>query len=378
MTTAGWLQFGFVIVLLAISTPLLGSYMAKVYGEEKKAPGDRFFLPVERFIYRVCGVDPDSEQRWTTYALSLIGFSFASLVVLYLQLRVQGHLPLNPNNLGFVRPDLAFNTSVSFLTNTNWQNYSGEVTMTHLSQMAGLAFHNFVSAAAGAAIAVALIRGLVRRRTHTLGNFWVDLVRTTTRVLLPFAFVFALFLMSQGVIQNFHADKTVTTVTGQEQTIPGGPIASQEAIKEIGENGGGPFNANAVASVREPQPDHERVRDLGVARHPVRVHVHVRQDGEGPEAGVGGLRHHVRALGRDDRDRDADGGAREPELHGRRREPVGNGRSIGRQHGRQGGPLRTQRRAACSPRRPPGRRPGRSTASTTVSRRSVARCRWST
>jgi K+-transporting ATPase ATPase A chain len=252
MTTAGWLQFAFVIVLLAISTPLLGRYMAKVYGEEKKAPGDRFFLPVERSIYRVCGVDPESEQRWTTYALSLLGFSLASLIVLYLQLRIQGHLPLNPDNLGFVRPDLAFNTSVSFLTNTNWQNYSGETTMTQLSQMAGLAFHNFVSAACGAAIAVALIRGLVRRRTHTLGNFWVDLVRTTTRILLPFAFVFAVFLVSQGAIQNFHANKTVATVTGQEQTIPGGPIASQEAIKEIGENGGGPFNANSAHPYENP------------------------------------------------------------------------------------------------------------------------------
>jgi K+-transporting ATPase ATPase A chain len=252
MTTAGWLQFGFVILLLAISTPLLGRYMARVYGEEKKAPGDRFFLPVERLIYRVCGVDPESEQRWTTYALSVLGFSFASLVVLYLQLRIQGHLPLNPDNLGFVRPDLAFNTSVSFLTNTNWQNYVGESTMTQLSQMAGLAFHNFVSAAAGAAIAVALIRGLVRRRTHTLGNFWVDLVRTTTRVLLPFAFVVALVLISQGAIQNFHASKSFTTVTGQEQTIPGGPIASQEAIKDIGENGGGPFNANSSHPYENP------------------------------------------------------------------------------------------------------------------------------
>jgi K+-transporting ATPase ATPase A chain len=228
--------------------------MAKVYGEEKKAPGDRFFLPIERFIYRVCGVDPDSEQRWTTYALSVLGFSLASLIVLYLQLRIQGNLPLNPDNLGFVRPDLAFNTSVSFLTNTNWQNYAGESTMTHLSQMAGLAMHNFVSAAAGAAVAVALIRGLVRRRTRTLGNFWVDLVRTTTRILLPFAFIFALFLVSQGAIQNFNASRTVTTVTGQEQTIPGGPIASQEAIKEIGENGGGPFNANSAHPYENPNP----------------------------------------------------------------------------------------------------------------------------
>ena len=252
MTTAGWLQFGLVVVLLAISTPLLGRYMAKVYGDEKNAPGDRFFLPVERLIYRVCGVDPDSEQGWTTYALSLIGFSLASLVVLYLQLRIQGSLPLNPDSLGYVRPDLAFHTSVSFLTNTNWQNYSGEVTMTHLSQMAGLAFHNFVSAAAGAAVAVALIRGLVRRRTRTLGNFWVDLVRTTTRILLPFSLVFATFLLSQGVIQNFNASKTITTVTGQQQTIPGGPIASQEAIKEIGENGGGPFNANSAHPFENP------------------------------------------------------------------------------------------------------------------------------
>ena len=253
MTSAGWLQFGFVVLLLAISTPLLGRYMAKVY-ENGKAPGDRVFLPIERLIYRVCGVDPESEQRWTTYAFSLMAFSVVSLIVLYVQLRVQGNLPLNPDNLGYVRPDLAFNTSMSFVTNTNWQNYAGESTMTHLSQMAGLAFHNFVSAAAGAAVAVALIRGLVRRKTRTLGNFWVDLVRTTTRILLPFAVVFAIFLLSQGAIQNFNGSKTVTTVTGQQQTIPGGPIASQEAIKEIGENGGGPINANSTHPYENPNP----------------------------------------------------------------------------------------------------------------------------
>jgi K+-transporting ATPase ATPase A chain len=255
MSTAGWMQFGFVALLLAISTPLLGRYMAKVYGDrgnDERGHGDRVFLPVERLIYRLCGIDPESEQRWTTYALSLLGFSLASLVVLYVQLRVQGHLPLNQNKLGHVRPDLAFNTAVSFLTNTNWQNYAGESTMTQLTQMAGLAFHNFVSAACGAAVAVALIRGLVRRRAHTLGNFWVDLVRTCTRILLPFAFVVALVLVSQGVIQNFHGNRTVTTVTGQEQTIPGGPIASQEAIKELGENGGGPFNANSIHPYENP------------------------------------------------------------------------------------------------------------------------------
>jgi K+-transporting ATPase ATPase A chain len=253
MTGAGWAQLGVVIVLLAISTPLLGAYMAKVYANDK-APGDRLFLPIERLIYHASGVDPESEQRWTTYTLSLIGFSLASVVVLYLQLRLQGLLPLNADNSQAVRPDLAFNTAVSFLTNTNWQNYAGETTMSHLTQMAGLAFHNFVSAACGAAVAVALIRGLVRRRSNTIGNFWVDLVRTCTRILLPFAFVFALVLVSQGAIQNFHADNTVTTVTGQSQSLPGGPIASQESIKEIGENGGGPFNANSAHPFENPNP----------------------------------------------------------------------------------------------------------------------------
>ena len=212
------------------------------------------FRPVERVIYRVCGVDPDSEQRWQTYAISLLAFSFASVLVLYAQLRLQGHLPFNPDSQASVKPTLSFNTAVSFLTNTNWQNYSGESTMSHLTQMAGLAVHNFVSAAAGAAVAVALIRGLVRGRTHTLGNFWVDLVRTTTRVLLPLSFVFALVLVSQGVVQNFHAAKTVTTVSGQTQTLPGGPIASQEAIKEVGQNGGGPYNANSSHPFENPNP----------------------------------------------------------------------------------------------------------------------------
>jgi len=253
VTAAGWTQLAFVVALLAISTPLLGSYMAKVYGS-KHAPGDRVFLPVERVIYRACGVDPESEQRWQTYALSLLAFSFASVVVLYAQIRLQEHLPLNPDHQVGPSAALSFNTAVSFLTNTNWQNYSGETTMSHLTQMAGLAVHNFVSAAAGAAVAVALIRGLVRRRTQTLGNFWVDLTRTTTRVLLPLAFVFALVLVSQGVVQNFHGAKTVTTVAGQQQKLPGGPIASQEAIKEIGENGGGPYNANSSHPFENPNP----------------------------------------------------------------------------------------------------------------------------
>ena len=253
MTSAAWAELLVLIALLAISTPLLGSYMAKVYGG-KKAPGDRVFLPVENAIYRMCGVDPDSEQRWQTYAISLLAFSFASVLVLYAILRLQEHLPFNPNHVHGVGAFLSFNTSVSFLTNTNWQNYVGESTMSYLSQMAGLAVHNFVSAAAGAAVAVALIRGLTRKRTHTLGNFWVDLVRTTIRVLLPICFVFALVLVSQGVVQNLHANQTYTTVSGQQQTIPGGPIASQEAPKETGENGGGPYNANSAHPFENPNP----------------------------------------------------------------------------------------------------------------------------
>jgi K+-transporting ATPase ATPase A chain len=253
MTASGWAQLLALIALLAISTPILGNYLAKVYGGGR-APGDRVFNPVERLFYRVARVDPDSEQRWPTYAISLLSFSFVSGLVLYAQIRLQEHLPLNPDGLGGVKPTLAFNTAVSFLTNTNWQNYAGESTMSYLTQMAGLALHNFVSAAAGAAVAVALIRGILRRRSNTIGNFWVDLTRTVTRVLLPLAFVFALVLVSQGVVQNLNASKTVTTVAQQEQTLPGGAIASQEAIKELGQNGGGPYNANSSHPFENPNP----------------------------------------------------------------------------------------------------------------------------
>ena len=253
MTAAGWLQLVALVALVGISTPVLGSYLAKVYGGGR-APGDRVFLPVERTVYRLCRVDADREQRWTVYAYSLLALSAVSVVALYAQLRLQGHLPGNPDGMTAVPPGLSFNTAVSFLTNTNWQNYSGESTMSHLTQMAGLATHNFVSAAAGAAVAVALIRGIVRRRATTIGNFWVDLVRTTTRVLLPLSFAVALVLVSQGVVQNFHSARTVRTVEGATQSIPGGPIASQEAIKNLGQNGGGPYNANAAHPFENPNP----------------------------------------------------------------------------------------------------------------------------
>jgi len=252
VTFPGWIELLVLIVAVAVTTPLLGGYMAKVYDPTLGRPlGDRVFSAIERPIFRVCRIDPESEQRWNTYALSLLAFSLVSLLILYAQLRLQGHLFLNPDNYKGVQPKLTFNTAVSFLTNTNWQAY-GDGVMSHLTQMTGLAFHNFVSAAAGASVAVAFIRGLVRRRSQSLGNFWVDLVRTCLRVLVPLAFVAAIVLMSQGVIDNFHASRTVTTVAGQSQTIPGGPVASQEVIKEGGQNGGGFFGANSNHPFENP------------------------------------------------------------------------------------------------------------------------------
>ena len=251
MTGAGWLQLALVVAMLVVSTPLLGRYMAAVFGGGP-APGDRVFGSVERLVYRVTGVDEKREQRWTAYAISLLAFSFMSVVVLYGFLRLQSHLPGNPDDQAAMRPDLAFNTAVSFLTNTNWQNYAGESAVSHLTQTAGLAFHNFVSAAMGAAVAVALVRGLVRRKAATIGNFWVDLTRTCTRILLPFCVVLALVFVSQGMIQNLDGQNPVTTVTGQETSVPGGPVASQEAIKEVGENGGGFFNANSAHPFENP------------------------------------------------------------------------------------------------------------------------------
>jgi K+-transporting ATPase ATPase A chain len=239
------------IAMLVISTPLLGSYMAKVF-TNKKAPGDRFFKPVERLVYRITGVNPEGEQRWTTYAISVLAFSLVSVLVLYGMQRLQAHLLFNPDHMANVPAPLSFNTAVSFLTNTNWQNYAGEDTMTQFTQMAGLAVQNFVSAAAGIAVAVALIRGLTRNRSNTLGNFWVDLTRIVLRVLIPIAAIAAVILIAQGAEQNLHATHMLTTVSGQSQGIAGGPVASQEVIKQLGTNGGGYFNANAGHPFENP------------------------------------------------------------------------------------------------------------------------------
>jgi K+-transporting ATPase ATPase A chain len=249
VTTA--LQLILLVALLGLSTRLLGPYLARVY-EGGPAPGDRVFLPVERLLYRVMRVDPAREQPWTAYARALLTFSVLCVLGLYLLQRLQGVLGLNPTDVPGVSPLLAFNTAVSFATNTNWQNYGGESTMSHLTQMAGLTVQNFVSAAVGIAVAVALIRGLVRRRSGTIGNFWVDLVRGVTRVLLPLSLVFAVVLAGLGAVQTLSGPADATTVEGATQTIYRGPVASQEAIKELGTNGGGIVNANSAHPFENP------------------------------------------------------------------------------------------------------------------------------
>jgi potassium-transporting ATPase potassium-binding subunit len=251
MTAAGWAQLVALIALIGVTAPLLGRYMANVY---TGAPSrlDRVFGPAERLIYRMCRIDPQREQRWNIYALSLLAFSIVGFLLLYLMQRIQDSLPFNPTDMANVAPALSLNTAVSFVTNTNWQSYAGESTLSHLTQMTGLTVQQFVSAAAGMAVMAALIRGLSRSGQRTIGNFWVDLVRTTIRILLPIAFVFAIVLVATGVVQNFSGFTEVNTVASAAQQIPGGPNASMESIKQIGTNGGDFFNVNSAHPFSNP------------------------------------------------------------------------------------------------------------------------------
>ena len=251
MTGAGWVQLAALVILIGVSIPILGGYLAKVFGGGK-APGDRLFLPIERFIYRLGRVDPEREQRWTVYAFSVLAFSVVGTIVLYAMQRVQTLLPLNPTDAPKVGEALSFNTAVSFVTNTNWQSYYPETTVSHLTQMAGLAVQNFVSPAVGLAVAIALIRGLSRRRSNTIGNFWVDLTRGITRLFLPLSIVFVIVFLTQGVVQNLHGFEVVHTLERNTQVIPGGPSASQEVIKMLGTNGGGFWNANSAHPFSNP------------------------------------------------------------------------------------------------------------------------------
>ncbi len=249
MTANGWLQIAFYSVVLLLVTKPVGIYILKVYD------GSMTWLrPVERLLYRLAGVDPEEDQHWTRYAASMLIFSAVSMLLTYIVLRLQHLLPLNPALRAAVPDRQAFETAASFTTNTNWQSYVGEVTMSYFSQMTQLAFHNFMSAAAGVAVAVALARGIVRRSAGKLGNFWTDLVRGTLYLFLPASALLALLFAQQGVIQNFTHYVTVTTVEGVKQVLAMGPVASQEAIKQLGTNGGGFFNANSAHPFENPTP----------------------------------------------------------------------------------------------------------------------------
>lgn len=257
MTFNGWLQILLFFALILAVTKPLGAFMARVFNCERTFL-DPVLRPVERLIYRLTGVDEAREMRWTEYGTAMLLFSVVSMVVLYLLQRVQAWLPLNPQKLANIEPSSAFNTAASFTTNTNWQSYVPEVTMSYLTQMAGLAYHNFVSAAVGIALAIAFIRGIAQREKDSLGNFWVDMTRATLWVLLPFCLIGALALVSQGVVQNLKPYDTVTLLDPQgevkTQTIAQGPVASQEAIKMWGTNGGGFFNANSAHPFENPTP----------------------------------------------------------------------------------------------------------------------------
>jgi len=279
MTINGWFQILFFLLLIFLVTKPLGIFMARVFSR-KKTFMDPVLRPIEQVVYRLTGVDENHEMRWTEYAACMLLFSLVSMLVLYVMQRLQGYLPFNPQKFGAVTPaHLAFNTAASFTTNTNWQAYSGETTMSYFTQMAGLAYHNFMSAALGISLAIAFIRGIARRQMQTIGNFWVDLVRSSLWVLLPFCVVGALILVSQGVVQNLKPYDTAKLVeptqvqkTGSDgkpvvdangkpvmetvttQTIAQGPVASQEIIKEWGTNGGGFFNANSSHPFENPTP----------------------------------------------------------------------------------------------------------------------------
>jgi K+-transporting ATPase ATPase A chain len=270
MTLNGWLQILFFLLAIFLVTPVLGGYMARVFNRQRTFL-DPVMRPVERLVYRLTGVNEAREMRWTEYSVALLLFSVVSMVVLYAMQRFQAVLPFNPQGFAGVAPDLAFNTAASFTTNTNWQAYSGESTMSYFTQMAGLAYHNFVSAAVGISVAIAFIRGIAQKEKDTIGNFWVDLVRASLWVLLPISIVGALLLVSQGVVQNLNpydkvavVDPQTVTTTGAdgkpqsqkvtEQTIAQGPIASQEIIKQFGTNGGGFLNANSAHPFENPTP----------------------------------------------------------------------------------------------------------------------------
>ncbi len=253
MTANGWLQFVIYSIVLILTVRPVGLYLARVF-EGERTWLDPLLRPIERLIYKLCGVKADHEMNWREYAFAMLGFSAVSMFLTYAIERLQAFLPWNPQGLAAVSTDLAWNTAASFTTNTNWQFYTPESTMSYLTEMAGLATHNFFSAAVGLVVAIAVIRGIKRTSCGTIGNFWVDTTRSMLYVLLPASLIYALLLVAQGVPQNLHAYTVAHTLEGQTQTIGQGPVASQEAIKMLGTNGGGFFNANSAHPYENPTP----------------------------------------------------------------------------------------------------------------------------
>ena len=301
MTLNGWLQISlFFLIIFALAKPV-GTYLTLVF-ERRRTWLDVVLVPVERLLYKATGINPDEEMRWTEYLASMLIFSFVTLLLTYAVERLQAHLPFNPQHLAGVAPNLAWSTAISFTTNTNWQAYTPETTMSYLTQMLGLATHNFWSAAVGLALAIAFIRGIARKEMKTLGNFWADLTRGTFWVLLPMAAVFALALVSQGVVQNFRPYDTAklveaqnVTTTGTDgkssttavttQTIAQGPVASQEAIKMLGTNGGGFFNANSAHPFENPTPFSNFLQMLSIFLIPAGLTVTLGQMTRSPKHG---------------------------------------------------------------------------------------------
>ena len=337
MTLNGWIQIAIYCAIIVALVKPLGWYMTAVFN------GERTFLSpilraVEAGLYRLGGVDEGREQDWLTYTVAMLLFHVAGFLILYGLLRLQGFLPFNPQGMTAVPEYLSFNTAISFITNTNWQNYGGESTLSYLVQMLGLTHQNFLSAATGIVLAVALIRGFSRASSKTIGNFWVDITRCTLYILLPICIPFALFLVWQGMPQTLGAYVDATTLEGAKQTIAVGPVASQVAIKMLGTNGGGFFNANAAHPVRESDGAVQSAPDRVDLRYRRRAHQCVRPHGRRSAPRLGHLRRHGRDLRR----------RRPRHLLGR-----GSGQSAIRkprarsgEHGRQGGALR--RAAVCS------------------------------
>ena len=314
MTTNGWLQIGLFFLITAALAKPIGTYMTLVF-ERRRTWLDVLLVPVEKLLYKLTGIKPEEEMRWTEYLASMLLFSLATLLLTYAVERMQALLPLNPQHLAAVPPALAWSTAVSFTTNTNWQAYTPETTMSYLTQMLGLATHNFWSAAVGLALAIAFIRGIARKEMKTLGNFWVDLTRGTLWVLLPISAIFALALVSQGVVQNFRPYDTAklvepqsVTSTGTDgkpvttavttQTIAQGPVASQEAIKMLGTNGGGFFNANSAHPFENPTPLTNFLQLLSIFLIPAGLTVTLGKMDRLAQTWLGRLRRHVRPLAR--------------------------------------------------------------------------------